>query len=112
MNDKPPGTFSGEPIKSFREGWALLPFVGKRGHYWKDITESSRRKHPEEACRFTAILSSLCGVEGGTTERAPALNVGNWSLCKKCQAKAPRWARKEERATIWVNPKVRELFQK
>ena len=111
MSDlKPPGTFSGGPIADFTDGWALIPFVGDRGHYWRDITRGLRKQGliADESMR---VYRSLCGVTGSATPRSPALNVGNWPLCKHCTKKAPRWARKEERVTCWSDPTVRALFR-
>lgn len=49
---------SGGPIDTFREGWALLPFVGKDGipHFWRRIELSNR-------------YISLCGVKGALATR-------------------------------------------
>jgi hypothetical protein len=107
---KPPGSFSGRPIEDFADGWALIPFVGERGHYWREITRGLRRQGivTDDDVR---VYRSLCGVTGSTTSRARAMNVGNWAECKHCQKKAPRWLRKEERATCWNDPAVRALFR-
>lgn len=107
---KPPGSFSGGPIEDFSDGWALIPFVGERGHYWREITRGLRKQGivTDDDVR---VYRSLCGVTGRTTSRARAMNVGNWAVCKHCQKKAPRWLRKEERATCWNDPAVRALFR-
>lgn len=107
---KPPGKFSGGPIESLLDGWALIPFVGMRGHYWREITAGLRRRQlvtdPD-----VRVYRSLCGVTGSTTSRVGAMNVGNWPLCKHCQKSAPRWTRKDERVTCWNDPAVRALFR-
>lgn len=84
-SDKPCGLMSDGPIKPFTGGWAKLPFVGSRVHFWEDTTNywRSQRQLPED---FQA-LDALCGVVGEATDRAPALGAGNWPKCKKCQAK-------------------------
>ena len=47
------GLVSGGPIENFREGWAILPFVGGHGkpHYWRRIMLSNH-------------YVSLCGMRG------------------------------------------------
>jgi hypothetical protein len=47
---------SGGPIEGFREGWAILPFVGNKPHYWLRIDLSSQYR-------------SLCGVTGRLASR-------------------------------------------
>ena len=106
---KPPGKFSGGPIEDLVDGWALIPFVGERGHYWREITRGLRQQGliTDENVR---VYRSMCGVTGSATSRARPMNVGNWLVCKHCQKRAPRWLRKEERVTCWSDPKVRALF--
>lgn len=107
---KPPGKFSGGQIENLADGWALIPFVGLRGHYWHEITAGLRRKHliVDDDLR---VYRSLCGVTGSASSHAKPMNVGNWPLCKHCQKKASRWPRKEERVTCWSDPAVRALFR-
>lgn len=33
---------SGGPIEQFREGWAILPFVGDKPHFWRRVQLSNR----------------------------------------------------------------------
>ena len=40
------------PIENFREGWAILPFVGEKPHYWRRID-------------LTNCYISECGIKGG-----------------------------------------------
>jgi len=107
--DNASGIFSGGPINDFREGWALIPFA-KTPHYFRDISEEFFVLVKGSRDRYSAVFRSLCGEIQVTTPKVPALHVGAKQLCKRCQKTAPRWTRKEERETIWVDPKVRELF--
>lgn len=56
---------SGGPIEQFREGWALLPFVGRGGkpHYWRRIELSNQ-------------YISLCGVRGALATRETLVERG------------------------------------
>lgn len=49
---------SGGPIENFREGWAILPFVGGhcKPHYWHRIELSTR-------------YIALCGLKGALSSR-------------------------------------------
>lgn len=56
---------SGGPIENFREGWAILPFVGGhcKPHYWKRIDLSNE-------------YSSLCGLRGSLATREQLVAAG------------------------------------
>jgi hypothetical protein len=82
----------------FREGWAKVPFVGNKPHWYEEVTEIARVVYPD-APADTRWFSSLCGVWAVTNERNGLLNPGNFPLCKTCLKKAPRWATREERDT-------------
>ena len=64
---------SGSPIE-LENGWALMPFVGNRAHYWE-------LDHKGEN---TSYYISLCGVDAVTRKEAGPLEPGNWPLCKRC----------------------------
>lgn len=98
MTEKPPGFFSGGPIEAFREGWAKMVFHGDLGHFWR-VNEASGE------------VRSYCGMVLPFPTNAHPLNVGNWPLCKRCRKIATRWPTKEERATLWEDPRVREMFR-
>ena len=53
LAELPAGQYSGGPIENFREGWAILPFVGSHGkpHFWRRIELSNR-------------YIALCGLQG------------------------------------------------
>lgn len=48
--------FSGGPIEKFREGWAILPMVGGKPHFWIRIELSNRYR-------------ALCGLNGALASR-------------------------------------------
>ena len=75
---------SGGPIAHFAGAWAKFPFVGSRAHYWHETTGywNTQMLLPEGLRAFDAA----CGVLGTTTEQAPALEMGNWPKCKRCEA--------------------------
>jgi hypothetical protein len=75
---------SGGPIAHFAGAWAKFPFVGSRAHYWTETTSYWRSQMllPEGLRTF----DGACGARGEVTERAPALEMGNWPKCKRCEA--------------------------
>lgn len=81
---------SGGPIASFAGGLAKLPFTGNCAHYWYETSSYWRSQMllPEGLRTFDA----LCGARGTTTEKAPALERGNWPKCKRCEAALQRIA--------------------
>jgi hypothetical protein len=97
----PPGTLiSGGPIENFREGWAIVPFVGKhKPHYWRRIELSNR-------------YIALCGAQGATATRemlvargmahaqsVKPLEAGDFIInrCKLCARKHSHLARSGNR---------------
>lgn len=91
-----PGTFpegtrcSGGPIWDFREGWAVMPFVGRGGmvHYWRRIDLSNRYLSAcgvgtALATRQTLIDRGLIHAETGVWPFAP----GDYGRCKRCERK-------------------------
>lgn len=75
---------SGGPIKHFAGAWAKFPFVGSRAHYWRETTK--KLVAIADVPKSHRIFIAECGVWGKTTERAPALEMGNWPKCKRCEA--------------------------
>lgn len=75
---------SGGPIKHFAGAWAKFPFVGSRAHYWTDITWELRAL--TDIAKGHHIFAAECGVLGETTPKVPALEMGNWPKCKRCEA--------------------------
>lgn len=73
---------SGGPIEPFPEGWALIPFVGERAHYWRETVPGM--------CGGVRVRNyrSMCGLKGETARHSPALEPGNWPKCKRCERKA------------------------
>lgn len=117
MTDLPEGKFSGGPIDDFTGGWARIPFVGMKGHYWNDQTDTIRaliaKDGGEPPAADARLFVSLCNVFGRTDSRVPPLHVGTIGLCKRCQKKAPRWTRKEERATfLETHPEAAEALRR
>jgi hypothetical protein len=76
---------SGGPIKHFAGAWAKFPFVGSRAHYWHEITDDWR-SIITDAPEGQRVFESACKVLGATTPRVPALEMGNWPKCKRCEA--------------------------
>lgn len=73
------GTFSGPPIEGFERGWALIPFAGTKPHYW--LPDDAARNITSEDCWLPLCRSGAVGV---TSERVPALGIGNAKVCKHC----------------------------
>lgn len=71
------------PLENLKRGWALLPFVGKRAHYWVEDTKTM----PSTIGKAGRVryYRSFCGVLGVTNHSVPALGVGNFPRCKTCQ---------------------------
>ena len=77
-------TLSGPPIDGFRQGWAILPFVGSGiPHFWRrrELTHSYR---------------SLCGLEQDQSTLRPGARVqlepGDFKAnrCRKCRSALKR----------------------
>lgn len=65
-------------------GWALMPFLGERVHYWNE-DKSTMPPTISDGCRVR-YYESLCGLRSMLPNKgAPALNPGNWPKCKNCQ---------------------------
>lgn len=75
---------SGGPIWNLKKGWALLPFVGKRAHYWIEDT-TTMVPNISEVGR-TRYYNSLCGVVGVVNHKVPALDHGSWPRCARCSS--------------------------
>ena len=78
------GKASDGPIAGFRAGWAIVPFVGSLGHYWRP----SRVADGIVNGKRVQLWRSLCQIDGGTTQQAGALSLGNFARCKNCQRQA------------------------
>lgn len=76
---------SGPPLKNLRKGWALLPFVGNRAHYWIEDTEIPLAKLDERG--RIRYYQSKCRLLGVTRPTVPALEPGNWPRCKRCEGR-------------------------
>jgi hypothetical protein len=84
-NDQVGGISSGPPISEFKGGWARLCFVGEKGHYWQPHRKVAGAITSHGATR---IYQSLCRAIGTTSNKAPALALGNRPRCKHCQRQA------------------------
>lgn len=73
---------SGGPIEHLLQGYALIPFTGRKPHYWKEDAETML----PAICDGGRVryYRSACGLEGRTSCRIPALGVGNMQVCKHC----------------------------
>lgn len=67
-------------MPGFTEGVARIPFVGRCAHVWRHAEDI-----PDPHLGQVRILQALCGIEGATYDRVPALAPGNWPLCKRCE---------------------------
>lgn len=59
-------------------GWAVLPFVGDRSHYWL------LPRNPVGG-EYTPV-ESMCGLQRGVTKAVPALGDRGSERCKNCLA--------------------------
>lgn len=75
---------SGPPIK-LHNGWARMPFVGMKSHYWREDRHTLPAQISERG--RTRFYVASCGALAVTDDRAPAFNEGNWPRCKRCQQK-------------------------
>lgn len=78
------GTFSGAPIENLREGWARIPFHGRKAHWWVEMALDPPIIAGGGRVR---AYTSACGMEGETTWARPALGVGTMGWCKRCAQK-------------------------
>ena len=69
-------------IDHLREGLAILPFQGNRGHYWIEDVDAMPETIGEGG--RVRYYRSACGMAGLTRPRTPALGVGSWPICKRC----------------------------
>lgn len=73
---------SNGPIEHLKADWALMPFVGKRAHYWtedKDTMPSMIRGGGQ-----VRYYTSRCGLVAVVDHKRPALGIGNWPKCRRC----------------------------
>lgn len=68
-------------IEHLRCGWAIIPFVGTRPHYW--IEEECEVPYID-AGGIVRFYRSRCGMEATTDSKRPAIIPGNFPLCKRC----------------------------
>lgn len=87
MKEIPMGIMSDGPIEGFTSGWAKFPFVGNRGHYWRDYDAAWKATYPDHPAE-NKVFETLCGLVGQSTPRAMALGMGNWPRCKHCNRMA------------------------
>lgn len=70
------------PINHLESGWALMPFVGERAHYWvEDKKTMSPQIRDGGRVRY---YTSRCGLVSVTDKKVPALSIGNWPKCRRC----------------------------
>lgn len=90
--------FSGGPIQHLRQGWALFPFQGRTPHYWVEDTTTMPPK-VGAAGRVRYYMSS-CGLHGVTNAKVPALGVGDYQACKRCQQRTGKKPDARDRLTF------------
>lgn len=73
---------SGGPIDILKQGWALMPFVGKRAHFWIEDTDTMPPTIGEAG--RVRYYRALCGVLAVTNGKVPALAHGSWQKCGNC----------------------------
>lgn len=76
---------SGAPIPDLKQGWALLCFAGSRGHYWKEDTTTMEPTIAEGG--RVRYYRAACGLVGLTRPKAPAMGVGSWPRCRRCESR-------------------------
>lgn len=69
-------------IKSFRGGWASLTASRSQKPHFYELVQEFDPKTPNQA---HAEFKSLCGIEGYITDRLPALVVGTFKRCVRCE---------------------------
>ena len=74
--------FSEGPIEHLEKGWALMPFVGGKAHYW--IENKGTMTPTISGGGRVRFYTSRCGVTAETDSRAPALGAGNFPKCQRC----------------------------
>ena len=77
--------FSGGPIRAFEKGWAILPFVGEKVHYWVGCA----KKDGEYQGYY-----SRCGIVRPRNPRASMLHGGGFEKdhrCKSCAKQQKRF---------------------
>lgn len=79
---------SAGPIEHMEKGWAVMPFVGGKAHYWVEDKDTMPPKiRYGERVRY---YKSHCGISAVTNNKVPALQPGSWPRCKRCNTKAHR----------------------
>ena len=79
-------------MRPFKGGWAILPFHGRKAHFWEDVTKefedfTTPRIHKVGGAKAERVrtYSAICGgVLGHTYGGVPALAPGNFDRCKNC----------------------------
>lgn len=79
---------SGGPIQHLTKGWAVIPFVGKRAHWWIEDTETMADTAPEGPAPVR-YYQAACKVLAVTNAKIPALDPGDIPRCKRCQRRLP-----------------------
>lgn len=110
-NAKTGSKFSGGLVTDFAGGWALIPFIGEKPHYWENRDDIAREVGMDMS-GDRQVWKSLCGVWGSTHAKVPPLGAGDFGMCKRCLAKAPHGLTKEDRRPLTeTDPRVTELFR-
>lgn len=75
-----PIEYAGPPIVGFAGGWAVLPFVGRRSHFWDEVKGfSGIGRHGR-----VRAWEARCNAVGTTSEAAEALHEATTPRCKRC----------------------------
>ena len=73
------------PVEHLKRGWALMPFIGSRAHFWIEDTETIIPQIRDGG--RVRYYTALCGAVALTDNKVPALGVGNWPKCMRCRKK-------------------------
>lgn len=82
MNESTMALMSDGPIEHLKQGWALMPFVGERAHYWIEDKKTMPPKIRDGG--RVRYYTSRCGLSAVTIQKVPALGAGNWPKCRRC----------------------------
>lgn len=74
---------SNGPIEHLKSDWALMPFVGKCAHYWTEDKDTMPPKINDGG--HVRYYTSRCGLVAVTDRARPALWIGNWPRCRRCE---------------------------
>lgn len=74
---------SGGPIEHLVSGFALMPFVGTKAHYW--IEDKQTLPPTIGGAGRVRYYTSRCNLTAVTNNRVMALDPGDWPKCKRCE---------------------------